>query len=90
MIDWESWADLDADGWSKLTLWDRRLAQSFLPPVHPGLPVLQAALAHVSAPLSAAEGDWLLNAPSSSAPDPVSFFKLRSLKVFPPRFQALA
>ena len=90
VVDWEAWADLGGEGWGKLTLWDRRLAYAFLPPFQQGLPELRAALGHVTAPLSEAEKNWLLNAPSNSAPDPVSFFKLRFLKVFPPRLQALA
>ena len=38
VVDWEAWADLGGEGWGKLTLWDRRLAHAFLPPLQHGLP----------------------------------------------------
>ena len=34
-IDWDAWADCSENNWTRLSLWDRRLAYSFLPPPHP-------------------------------------------------------
>ncbi len=81
-VDWTLWGDTSGPGWRGLTLWERHLAYSFLLLESPDLQRLHQRLAEVTAPLSPEDYHWLLQAPALKAPDPVSFFKLRTLKVF--------
>ena len=46
--------------------------------------------AETASPLSPEEAGWLFSAPPSTAPDPMSGFKLRALRVFPSRLRRLA
>ena len=77
-IDWHLWGDMSDAGWSALTLWDRVLARSFLPPDAPDVPAFRSSLAAAGAPLSPEDCAWFLRAPAHKAPDPVSQFKMNA------------